>query len=173
VDFILELRRSGYHIHTLRGNHEQLMMTSIESTENFELWELNGGSATLKSFQARSYRDIAPVYRNFFARTKYFLQRGNFIFVHAGLDFRNADLFENKEAMLWIRDFPVDKKKLGDRIIIHGHSPRPVDFIPTQRESNVINIDGGCVYTWRPGFGYLFALEVNSMRFISLKNAEF
>ncbi|HLF63763.1 MAG TPA: metallophosphoesterase, partial [Saprospiraceae bacterium] len=47
VDFILELRRSGYHIHTLRGNHEQLMMTSIESTENFELWELNGGSATL------------------------------------------------------------------------------------------------------------------------------
>ncbi len=173
IDFILELRKSGYQIYTLRGNHEELMMMSSESAENFELWDLNGGAATLKSFHAKSYSDIDPVYLDFFEATEYFLLKDKFIFVHAGLDFSIADPFENIESMMWIRDFHIDNKKLGDRIIIHGHSPRPADFIPTQKESNVINLDGGCVYSWRPGFGYLFALEVQSREFISIKNTDF
>jgi len=172
VDFILELRKSGYQIHTLRGNHEELMMASTESPENFELWDLNGGDATLKSFHASSYDNIDQVYRDFFSETKYVMQKDKFIFVHAGLDFSNEDPFENKEAMLWIRDFQVDYKNLDSRTIVHGHSPRPADFIPTQKGSQVINIDGGCVYKWRPGYGHLFALEVNGMEFISVKNKD-
>jgi serine/threonine protein phosphatase 1 len=148
------------------------MMISTESAENFELWEYNGGDSTLRSFRANSYADIDPVYRNFFAETEFVMQRDKFIFVHAGLDFSNEDPFENTEAMLWIRDFHVDHKKLGDRTIIHGHSPRPSDFIPTQRGNQIINIDGGCVYKWRPGYGHLFAVEVNGMEFISVKNLD-
>ncbi|MBK7956987.1 MAG: serine/threonine protein phosphatase [Bacteroidetes bacterium] len=30
IDFILSLRKSGYHIHTLRGNHEQMLLNSTK-----------------------------------------------------------------------------------------------------------------------------------------------
>lgn len=171
VDLILELRKAGHRIHTLRGNHEQLMMESDLSPENFEHWCENGGDKTLKSFQTRRYADMNPMYKDFFARTKYVIEKGKYIFVHAGLDFRDEDIFENKEAMLWIRDFEVDDQKLGDRMLIHGHSPRTAETIFAQT-GNVRNIDGGCVYPHRPGYGYLFALEVRSGELIAVKNVD-
>jgi len=60
IDLILELRTKGFTIHTLRGNHEQIMMDSGESKEMFRLWMVNGGDTTLRSFDAESYDDFAP-----------------------------------------------------------------------------------------------------------------
>lgn len=171
VDLILELRKAGHRIHTLRGNHEQLMMESDMSPERFEHWWQNGGDTTLSSFHANRYGDIDPMYRDFFSRTKYVIEKGKYIFVHAGLDFRDEDIFENKEAMLWIRDFEVDEQKLGERMLIHGHSPRTTEVILAQK-GNVRNIDGGCCYPHRPGQGNLFALEVRSKEYLFVKNVD-
>jgi len=172
VDFILELREKGYQIHTLRGNHEQIMMDSVNGEMQYDLWIVNGGAETLKSFGVDSYADIKPRYRNFFSETSHFIATGNYIFVHAGLNFENDDIFEDKNAMLWIRYFTVDQEKLGDRIIIHGHTPIPADSIPYQHSEHVINIDGGCVYSYRPGYGHLFAIDVHKKEFISVKNLD-
>src|SRR4051794_38137109 len=76
IDFIIKLRKKGYHIHTLRGNHEQLMMDSTQSEAKFKHWTKNGGEATLKSFRIASYDKLKPVYKNFFKRTKYFILSG-------------------------------------------------------------------------------------------------
>ena len=46
VDFIMELRAKGYTLHTLRGNHEQLMMDSLTRSEMFDAWMTCSGSVT-------------------------------------------------------------------------------------------------------------------------------
>jgi serine/threonine protein phosphatase 1 len=172
IDFILKLRKQGYRIHTLRGNHEQLMIDSIKSEEKFKHWIKNGGDSTLKSFGISSYDKMKPVYRNFFRRTKYFIRSGNLIFVHAGLNFQIANPFADKQAMLWIRDFPLDKRKLGSSIIVHGHTPKSLDFILKQQGKSAINIDGGCVYRHKEEFGNLIALNLKEWKLISTQNID-
>ena len=172
IDFILKLRKQGYHIHTLRGNHEQLMMDSSKSEKNFNHWIKSGGDATLRSFKISSYDEMKPMYKDFFKRTKYFISSGKNIFVHAGLNFQNLNPLKDKHAMLWIRDFPVHNKVIEDRRIIHGHSSKPLDFILNQKSKSATNIDGGCVYKDSPGFGNLVALNITNGELIVVKNVE-
>jgi serine/threonine protein phosphatase 1 len=171
VDFILELRNEGFQIHTLRGNHEQLMLESTEDSESLKLWFENGGKITLSSFGVSSYADLDLQYREFFEETQYYVIKDKFIFVHAGLDWWANDPFQNTEAMLWSRDPFVDRKKLGDRIIVHGHTTLPKEVILKQTGPN-INIDGGCVYPHAEGYGYLVALEVHEQKYYIVRNAE-
>ena len=172
VDFILELRAKGYTVHTLRGNHEQIMMDSMNSNEMFHTWMVNGGDKTLTSFGVLAYDDLAPEYKAFFETTKFYLTFELYIFVHAGLNFHGSDPFEDKNAMLWIRDFQIDEQRLGNRILVHGHTPTPLDTILAQEGKNVINLDGGCVYKQRDGLGNLIALNVTERKFIVVKNLD-
>ena len=172
IDLILSLRNQGYHIHTLRGNHEQLMMDSVESKDKFFHWMKSGGDSTLTSFDIESYDEMEPVYKDFFSNTEHYIQSGRFIFVHAGLNFQKLNPFEDKEAMLWIRDFKIDKDKLNGRIIIHGHTPQSIDFILKQQGSSVFNVDGGCVYKHDEKFGNLIALNITESKLISVRNID-
>ncbi len=172
IDFILKLRKKGYHIHTLRGNHEQLMFDSVKSEKNFKHWVKNGGDTTLKSFRISSYDKMKPVYKNFFKRTKFFIKSGKFIFVHAGLNFQTAFPFEDKYSMLWLREIHIDKQRLGNRFIIHGHTPRPMEFIINQQGKSAVNIDGGCVFKNNVALGNLVALNITEGRFIVARNED-
>lgn len=172
IDLILDLRKKGYQLRTLRGNHEQMMLDSIEDRQAHMDWYINGGDTTLKSFSVSSYKDFKPEYKNFFNRTRLCFQSDPFIFVHAGLNFEPEDIFEDKHAMLWIRYFPVDKDKLGDRIIIHGHTPKPLEEIVNPERENVYNLDAGCVYKDRPGHGYLVALNLTDGEWLAVKNCD-
>ena len=172
IDFILELRSKGFKIRTLRGNHEQLMLDSIKGGDAEEQWLSNGGEETLESFGITSYRDMGLEYQDFFKKTRYYLVNGPYIFVHAGLNFGPEDPFEDRDAMLWIRYFPVDKRKLGNRIIIHGHTPAPLEEIVNPERDDVYNLDAGCVYRARPGHGYLVALNLTNREWLAVKNCD-
>ena len=74
--------------------------------------------------------------------------------------------------MMWIRNFTIDKQKLGDRLIIHGHTPIPLDEVLNPARDNVFNIDGGCVYRDRPGQGHLVALNLNDLEWFVVQNCE-
>ena len=71
IDFIIELRKKGYHIHTLRGNHEQMMLDAPISKIKMQHWLKNGGYATLKSFHIESLKEIAPKYLSFLKKKKF------------------------------------------------------------------------------------------------------
>ena len=172
IDLILDLRKRGFRVSTLRGNHEQMMMESDAKRTDFMDWYINGGDTTLESFGVASFHDFALEYKDFFKRTRYYFESGPFIFVHAGLNFGPEDLFEDRDAMLWMRNITIDKKKLGDRIIIHGHTPRPLEEIVNPERDDVYNLDAGCVYKDRPGHGYLVALNVTDGEWIAIKNCE-
>ena len=54
IDFIINMRKKGYMIHTLRGNHEQLLLDSENDEKSFEHWTKNGGDKALSSFKIDS-----------------------------------------------------------------------------------------------------------------------
>jgi serine/threonine protein phosphatase 1 len=170
IDFIIDLRRSGYQIHTIRGNHEQMMLDSTIDEERLNLWLQNGGVKTLKSFGISSVDDLPQEYLTFLEQTKLFIATDNYIFVHAGLNFRIEDPFTDKEAMLWTRDDYFDTSKINDRIVIHGHTPVTYKTLIRQTNPRKVNIDGGCVYNHIIGFGYLIAVSLPDMKLIPIRN---
>lgn len=171
IDTIISLKEDGYKIHTLRGNHEQMMIESVQDYESFHNWIANGGDATLKSFKINSVTELSFEYRRFFIETKYFVNTPYYIFVHGGLNFNEENIFVDKEAMLWIRDFDNYQPVLGNKILIHGHTPQTKEYIFNQN-GNCINIDGGCVYKDIKGYGNLFALNLTEKKLISIRNID-
>jgi serine/threonine protein phosphatase 1 len=172
IDIILKLRKEGFIIHTIRGNHEQMMMESTEDSKRLYLWLMNGGNETLKSFGVSSVNELPQAYITFLKETKYYIATDQYIFVHAGLNFHRDDPFEDKEEMLWTRDAYFDKSKIRNRILIHGHTPTPLKSISEQLNTNKINIDAGCVYGNRNGYGYLAGLLLPQRELIVQKNID-
>ncbi|HEY6976090.1 MAG TPA: metallophosphoesterase, partial [Chitinophagaceae bacterium] len=176
VDFIGELKDNNYKIHTLRGNHEQLFMDSDKGFNDFENWIMNGGIATLESFQIARFGELDDEYKAFFNATKFYFETNDFIFVHAGLNFQVQALFEDTFSMLWIRNMKVDKKRVGDKVIIHGHTPTPLKVVKKNlaliHKTGALNIDTGCVMKDYHGYGYLSALEVGTMQLYSVENID-
>ncbi|MEJ7768937.1 MAG: metallophosphoesterase family protein [Chitinophagaceae bacterium] len=169
VDTIISLREQGFFIHTLRGNHEQMMIDSDDSNEHFEHWFNNGGDTTLNSFGIEKFAEMPVKYRQFFLNTKFCISTANYIFVHAGLNFMREDIFEDKDAMLWIRQFKPDQPALKNKILVHGHTPKPLEEILLQT-GNCINIDGGCVYNQNMIYGNLVAISLPGKEFIVERN---
>ncbi len=174
VDLIIEMRNSNYQFNTLRGNHEQLFIDSEKDEHSFLNWISNGGVTTLQSFGIMNYEQLKEEYKSFFTGTKFYFETKNFIFVHAGLNFQNPDLFEDTHSMLWIRGMKTNKQKLGNKIIVHGHTPTPLEQVKKNlnlmQGKNFINIDTGCAMKEYFGYGFLSALEVSTMKLYSVKN---
>jgi serine/threonine protein phosphatase 1 len=161
---VMALRQQGVEVILLRGNHEAVLLDAYETGRGKDFLRF-GGDATLQSFGVKKVAGIPPKYIDLLREGKYFHIEEPYVFVHAGLNFSRPTLFEDKEAMLWTRKMTIDRQKLGDRIIIHGHTPWPKSAIKGQFEGQalppVINIDGGCVYN-RPG-NRLVALNIDTM----------
>ncbi|HXL56663.1 MAG TPA: metallophosphoesterase, partial [Chitinophagaceae bacterium] len=176
IDFILELQKENYKVYTLRGNHEQLFIDSEKDDDAFDNWIINGGVSTLHSFGIFHYEELPEEYKSFFNNTEFYFDTGDFIFVHAGFNFENEDLFEDKYAMLWIRDMKVDKKRIDNKIIVHGHTPTPLREVKKSlnlvHKTGAVNIDTGCCMKDYYGYGFLSALEVSTMKLYSTKNIE-
>lgn len=172
IDFIVELRKKGFHVRTLRGNHEQMLLDSYTGIDPFSFWMGNGGEATLESFGIESIFQLNTRYLDFFKETEIYIATDDFILVHAGLNFRATNPLEDVESMLWIRGYKVDRNYLGKRVLIHGHTPVTGDFIRSQKTEGVVNLDGGCVYKSKEGLGNLFALDFTTGKFLEVKNID-
>lgn len=152
IDTILNLRESGHQIICLRGNHEQLLINARTSAEELSLWLRNGGRETLASFSIDRLQDIPESYLVFMHSTQIWYGKANFLFVHGGLDFSSPDPLGDPHSILWLRNwYPnIDYAWLGNRIVIHGHTPLDMEPIRTQLENldrqRYLNLDNGCVY---------------------------
>ena len=74
-----------------------------------------------------------------------------------------------------LRNFDVDKAKIGNRRVIHGHVPLSLDFIESLVEntnSPFIAIDNGCYHRDKANMGSLLALEINSLRLVKQHNID-
>jgi serine/threonine protein phosphatase 1 len=163
LDFIFELRETGFNVQGVKGNHEEMCLRNGEGLEAMELWFINGGLATLRSFQAEDSGDIPHRYRYFMRSLPHYILLDDFVIVHASLNFDLADPFADTEAMLWQRECYVDTSRTGGRRLVSGHTPVTREQLETSLKSDRILIDNGCVFAGRPGLGSLTALELNTM----------
>lgn len=152
IDYIITLQRSGYNIQCLKGNHEEMLLQTRVNINQQSNWLSFGGRETLRSFDVSHIFDIPNFYIRWLENLPHYYEHESFIFVHAGLKFKSTDPMANYEAMIWIRDWyeSIDYEWLGDKIIIHGHTPIDSAEIKNLLEeidtNQYLGIDAGCVF---------------------------
>ena len=179
IDLIRRLQATGYQVHALRGNHEQMMLAHrrepcIEPGMSYM------DAPTLASFGAKDILEIDQSYFDWLEKLPHFLEIDGFLLAHAGLNFGpespGPDL--DLKSMLWIRDWyhTIDRAWLEGRIIIHGHSPvksQVIDwFFQKMDIMQVLNIDNGCFQRNSEGFGSLCCLDMTNRRICFQSNVE-
>jgi len=147
-------------------------LDSFYNPEILPLWLMNSGMSTLNSFGIKNINEIDNKYLDFFKLLDFYRIIDKMIFVHAGFDDFAIDPFEDRHGMVWECRTSYQNPLLSNKIIIHGHRPKPLLFIKEliNKKSNVIPIDTGCVYNTEMGYGVLSALEVHSMTMFSVQN---
>lgn len=179
IDFIRSLENSGYNVTALRGNHEDIMVGLYEAERqsgnpwwmNFgnrknRAWLEMGGRATLESFGVQQVREIPEEYMEWMSALPHYRMLDKFVLVHAGLNFKLDNPFEDYESMLWLREYEIIPEKIGGRKIIHGHVPVNMELITQSIQNKAykfIDLDNGPYISGREGFGQLVALELDSM----------
>ncbi|MFN7115670.1 MAG: metallophosphoesterase family protein [Saprospiraceae bacterium] len=181
IDIILDLQQSGNVVRCLLGNHEQMMKDALADVdeEDFKIWLINGGDETLRSYMVNGKPRIPDHHYDFFDNLELYCEVDEYIMVHAGLNFEMPLPLTDEFSMLWIRDWYPDLNRhwLGERIIVHGHTPMPKVDIENQfthlEKFPVLNIDGGCVHKGkRRGVGYLVAFDLTNRELYFQENME-
>lgn len=185
IDLIWALQNEGYQIICLRGNHEELVLRAASLNFNFlEKWLLTDGKDTMNSFGVEQCADIPQEYLHWMDGLPYFMEVDDYLLVHAGLDFRLTDPLADTSEMCWLRGWHTNIRYdwLGNRTILHGHTPIELDAIKIQLLSlnitQYLDIDAGCVYGdprhWkREGLGYLCAFDMTNQRLFFQENLDY
>ncbi len=174
IDFLIDLKDKGYRVIYLMGNHEWMLLDTLENKVREFIWRYNGAESTLRSFGISEIIQLNSRYVQFFKSLGFYWQNGNFLFVHAGFsDTPNLE-FDDIQSNLWTRNETYTSPKLKDKYIIHGHTPTTNDDLMRRLENSqrVLNIDTGCVYYERLGSGALTALEIPSFKVYSVVNCD-
>ncbi len=178
IDYIWHLEETGHTVHCLRGNHEQMFLHAIEArVELLGIQEARGYAETLASFGTSNIDTIPTSYIKWMKGLAFYLEVDQYILVHAGLNFKSDNPFDNKTEMIWIRHWyeGIDRAWLGDRIIVHGHTPtRQLEIknsIRALAEIPAIDIDNGCPFE-SLGFGHLCAFELGTQTFTFQANID-
>ena len=154
IDELLDLRQRHPRSIFLKGNHEAMFREYLDGTDPFPFL-LNGGAATLNSYQQGGEVRIPPEHLDFLRELKLFHETDDFIFVHAGLR-PGLPLAQQQEGdLLWIRSEFLDSDYDWGKTVVFGHTPLASPLLTENR----IGLDTGA------GFGrVLTCCEVRSRR---------
>lgn len=179
IDQVLALRSEVASVRCLLGNHEDGLRQSIKDPYMRQHWIGQwGGQQTLRSFSVQHPKDIPEPYLRFFLSLEWVIETRPFILVHAGLNFLNDDPLAVGEDMIYIRNwYPMtDHDWLGERYIVHGHTPVSSLFIEENLEQldthRCLNIDAGCYAVQFPGMGNLCAFDMSGRHLYFQENID-
>lgn len=165
IDRLLTLGER-YRCTFLRGNHESLMLDYLNHGA-FELWQVNGGLATLESYMTEQRHLCIPeAHIRFVNDTQLYYDTPEYLFVHAGLrpELTVAENLEqcDEETFLWERSHLQARKLAWEKTVLCGHTPQAE---PIERERLIV-IDTGCVYHHHPHLGRLCAVRLPERAFV-------
>jgi len=145
IDFLMDLHdQAPDQVICLRGNHEDLLLNALEDETQEANWMMNGGAATLASYDATGPFDLPADHIDWLTALPLFHDDGLRFFVHAGVDPARPLHQQNEHDLMWIREPFLSSKKEFGRLVVHGHTPTS-SGAPDQR-TNRLNIDTGAVY---------------------------
>lgn len=164
IEFLLAGVQSGLDWVVLKGNHDRLLTGFLDDPKRRDpamrsdlsyLHPRIGGGATLASYGIANAADrpIAPVHaeavtaipathRAFLQSLPDRFQRGDLIFVHAGLRPGIPLSQQSEDDLLWIRSLFLEDPRDHGALIVHGHTT--IDT-PTHY-GNRLNLDSGAAY---------------------------
>ena len=146
LEFICDLQREPTHygfsnVIVLRGNHEQLLLDAYE-TGDTEAWLYNGGDLNFLEY----LRDN-PQHVEWLRNLPYYLIRGNYLLVHAGVRPGVPLWDQDEDDFLWYRSNP-NQGHVPHGLpytVIHGHTIQIPPVITHYSDS--IAIDTGAFAT--------------------------
>lgn len=170
IDFIMDLQEGGFDVTPLTGNHEVMLLDAYNDPKMLPHWQINSCFTTLISFDIQNIIKLDTRYLEFFKNLDYYTLVGDHYFVHAGFNDGLADPFTDRVHMIWESRESYKNPLFAGKTIIHGHRPKKIDYVRMliKQRSNIIPIDTGCVYGFEMGYGFLSALEVNTMELVSV-----
>jgi serine/threonine protein phosphatase 1 len=180
VDELINLRGQGYKIDLIRGNHEYRLMEMIGNISDREIQNFKTVYTAQKSYTEFFDKNFEmPLdYQHFFSSMKPYIKKQGYLLIHAGLNFKLADPFEDEYAMMMIRDWYAnyDGSKVDNHCIVHGHQnsflSESTRYLQDS-ESKTIPLDTGCVYYGeKEGLGYLSAMRLEDRQHFVQVNIE-
>lgn len=163
VDYLIELQKDHRCIF-LRGNHDDLCYNWLETGEDNPLWLMNGGQATIDSYQKAGpevKRAHLPFYKSL---RNYHLDTRNRLYLHAGFTNLKGVEFEYfSKTFYWDRtlwelalsldpSIPRDSLYYPKRLLHYaeiyiGHTPlTKIGKTTPHKAANVWNLDTAAAY---------------------------
>lgn len=175
IDSIWKLQALQYRVFCIRGNHEDMLFKGISEKGVRQSSIKYGLMQTLKSFDVKNAWDIPSEYISFLKNLPVFIEKEQYIFVHAGLNFQIDNPLQDEEAMMWSRGWEntQDAGWLQNRMLVYGHTPTERAVIENQlgalSAGKYLRIDNGCFYEFhyeKESFSSLCAVDLtNRMAF--------
>ena len=170
VDFVLKLRNADRRVsvRTLKGNHEDALLTFLRDASMGPAWSQYGGAETVRSYGVRAplqqedaeswepariaLREAMPKpHLDFYEALETHIVLGDYCFVHAGLRPGVPIAEQAEQDMLSIRNDFLSSRRPFEKKVIYGHTPTREPVIEPHR----IGIDTGAFAT-----GVLTALKL-------------
>jgi serine/threonine protein phosphatase 1 len=177
IERILYLQKEGYQIKCLLGNHEEMAMPDLSiGARSPHLYTQLTDSFVQEIF--KTYSEVPRQIIDFIDQLKTIVLLDDYILVHAGINFKANEPLTERKSMVWIRDWYADinRELLGNRIILHGHTPILNSTMEQQYQNMQVNgyldLDGGCVFFNREQLGQLCALDMDHRLLIRQPNIE-
>lgn len=179
LDYIINLIENSYKVYPLRGNHEENLLRAFYEYDSHTFAHYVGRinkSADLLN----SDGTIKSQYRRFISKLEYYFEFGDFIIVHAGINFATENPFSDRVSMLELRHTAPNNAILNGKRIVHGHQVTPLAEIEAavKQRAAVIPIDNGCfhnkphkMYDYNQT-GHLCSLNLDTFELTVQKNVE-
>jgi serine/threonine protein phosphatase 1 len=146
----------------LKGNHEEILLSSLTDPLTIPMWLANGGGATLESYGVTRGDDAGLPFRpqhisaalgealprrhlEFFRSLPISVIFGDYLFVHAGVRPGTPLDAQEDEDCLFIREPFLSHRGGFGKVVVHGHTP----VLQPEVRFNRIGIDTGGVFTGR------------------------
>ncbi len=145
----------------LRGNHEVMMLASLEGQMNSVHWLTCGGQQTLESYRPSeqkrepNFQDVPTDHILFMKhQLKPYFETDTHLFVHASV-YHGSSLEEQNEHTLYWDRFDYIGPHISGKIVVCGHTSQKSGQ-PANRGHAI------CLDTWVYGRGWLTCLELET-----------
>jgi serine/threonine protein phosphatase 1 len=171
LDRVFRLLDDGYNVYPLMGNHEENLL-HIAAKNPDELVLLLEPRNSLNLLNKKG--NVRGRFFKFIRKLPYFYELDGYYLVHAGFNLNIKKPFADSHAMTWMRNFSIDKKLNGRRVLF-GHTPTKISKINRAIENNMksICLDNGCSHTYLGAeYGSLVCYDLDSKQLFKQKNID-
>lgn len=147
-------------VRMLAGNHEEMFLESFEDSEMLRHFLRHGGRETVLSYglnrdrynamslvelQAAMALIVPEADRAFLASAEEWIEAGDYLMVHAGINPLVPLAQQRRSDLLWIRNRFLDHQEAFSHVVVHGHTI----FDEVEDTGTRIGIDTGAYRTGR------------------------